>query len=145
MEKKNTDGLQQGSIEEIYIDINEKSQKLDPEDIFKGHCFAICKTDAQQKQVKVLWRSVKKNFFSMGHVFKQINMDTFLHYYLLTQEATRPLRKDIKKDLTIDGDNIITQRYNTPTKVINLITDTRPIYWFLKLVYLLYALNFLIL
>lgn len=59
----------------------------------------------------------------MGHVFKQINMDTFLHYYLLTQEATRPLRKDIKKDLTIDGDNIITQRYNTPTKVINLITD----------------------
>lgn len=121
--QKNTDGLQQGSIEEIYIDINEKSQKLDPEDIFKGHCFAICKTDAQQKQVKVLWRSVKKNFFSMGHVFKQINMDTFLHYYLLTQEATRPLRKDIKKDLTIDGDNIITQRYNTPTKVINLITD----------------------
>lgn len=121
--QKNTDGLQQGSIEEIYIDINEKSQKLDPEDIFKGHCFAICKTNAQQKQVKTLWRSAKKNFFSMEHVFMQTNMDMFLHYYLLTQEALRDLRKDIKTDLTIDGESIIAQRYNTPTKVINLITD----------------------
>lgn len=121
--QKNTDGLQQGSIEEIYIDINEKSQKLDPEDIFKGHCFAICKTDAQQGQVKTLWRSAKKNFFSMEHVFEQIDMNKFLHYYLLTQEAIQTSRKDIKTDLTIDGDNIVTQRYNTPTKVINLIAD----------------------
>lgn len=121
--QKNTDGLQQGSIEEIYIDINEKSQKLKPEDIFKGHCFATCKTATQQGQVKTLWRSAKKNFFSMECVFKQIDMDMFLHYYLLTQEAIRNPRKDIKTDLTIDGDNIITQRYNTPTKVINLITD----------------------
>lgn len=123
--QKNTDGMQQGSIEEIYIDINEKSQKLDPEDIFKGHCFAICKTDVQQGQVKKLWCSVKKNFFSMEHIFKQIDMDMFLHYYLLTQEAIQSSRKDIKEDLTIDGDNIITQRYNTPTKVINLITDIK--------------------
>lgn len=121
--QKNTDSLQQGSIEEIYIDINEKSQKLDPEDIFKGHCFAICKTDTQQGQVKMLWRSAKKNFFSMEHMFKRMDMNVFLHYYLLTQEAIRNPRKDITKDLTIDGDNIITQRYNTPTKVINLIID----------------------
>lgn len=121
--QKNTNGLQQGSIEEIYIDINEKSQQLKPEDIFKGHCFAICKTDVQQEQVKRLWRSAKKNFFSMEHVFKQITMDMFLHYYLLTQEATQESRKDIKTDLTIDGENIITKRYNTPTKVIGLITE----------------------
>lgn len=52
--QKNTANMQQGSSEEIYIDINEKAQKLDPEDIFKGHCFAICKTVVQQNRVKIL-------------------------------------------------------------------------------------------
>lgn len=123
--QKNTNGTQQGSIEEIYIDINEKSQKLDHEDIFKGHCFAICKTNAQQDQVKVLWRTVKQQFFAMEEVLKPTNMDSFLHFYLLTQEATREARKDIKTDLTIDGESIITQRFNSPTKVINLIKDIK--------------------
>ena len=45
--QKNTGNLQQGSSEEIYIDINEKSQRLDPEDIFKGYCFSICNTLAK--------------------------------------------------------------------------------------------------
>jgi len=43
----------------------------------------------------------------------------------LTQEATRETRKDIKTDLTIDGESIITQRFNSPTKVINLIKDIK--------------------
>jgi len=123
--QKNANGMQQGSIEEIYIDINEKSQKLDPEDIFKGHCFAICKTSAQQERVKGLWRSVKEQYFAMDELLTQANMNKFLHFYLLTQEATRESRKDINKELTIDGENIITQRYNTPTKVIGLITDIK--------------------
>lgn len=121
--QKNTANLQQGSSEEIYIDINEKAQKLDPEDIFKGHCFAICKTCTQQNQVKVLWRSIKQKFFSMDQIFKKADMGIFLHYYLLTQEATKNPRQDIKKDLTINGENVITQRYNTPTKAINLLKD----------------------
>lgn len=121
--QKNTANMQQGSSEEIYIDINEKSQKLDPEDIFKGHCFAICKTVSQQDRVKILWRSIKQKFFSMDQIFKKADMGVFLHFYLLTQEATKTSRQDIKKDLTISGENIITQRYNTPTKVINLLKD----------------------
>ena len=67
--QKNTVNMQQGSSEEIYIDINEKAQKLDSEDIFKGHCFAICKIFSQQHQVKTLWRSIKQNFFSMDKIF----------------------------------------------------------------------------
>lgn len=123
--QKNTDGVQQGSIEEIYIDINEKSQKLDHEDIFKGHCFAICKTNTAQAQVKVLWRTIKQQFFSMDDILKQTNMDSFLHYYLLTQEATEETRKDIKTDLTIDGESVVTQRFNTPTRVIKLLNDIK--------------------
>lgn len=121
--QKNTANMQQGSSEEIYIDINEKAQKLDPEDIFKGHCFAICKTVPQQDRVKILWRSIKQKFFSMDQIFKKTDMGVFLHFYLLTQEATKTPRQDIKKDLTIRGENVITQRYNTPTKVINLLKD----------------------
>ena len=121
--QKNTANMQQGSSEEIYIDINEKAQKLDPEDIFKGHCFAICKTVQQQDQVKILWQSIKQKFFSMDQIFKKADMGVFLHFYLLTQEATKTPRQDIKKDLTISGENVITQRYNTPTKVINLLKD----------------------
>lgn len=119
--QKNTANMQQGSSEEIYIDINEKAQKLDPEDIFKGHCFAICKTDVQQTRVKTLWCSIKQKFFSMDDYFKKADMGTFLHFYLLTREATEVPRRDIKKDLTIDGENVVTQRYNTPTKVIKLL------------------------
>lgn len=121
--QKNTANMQQGSSEEIYIDINEKAQKLDPEDIFKGHCFAICKTVSQQDRVKILWRSIKQKLFSMDGIFKKADMGNFLHFYLLTQEATKAPRQDIKKDLTISGENVITQRYNTPTKVINLLKD----------------------
>lgn len=121
--QKNTANMQQGSSEEIYIDINEKAQKLDPEDIFKGHCFAICKTVVQQNRVKILWRSIKQKFFSMDEIFKKVDMGVFLHFYLLTQEATKTPRQDIKKDLTINGENVITHRYNSPTKVINLLKD----------------------
>lgn len=121
--QKNTANMQQGSSEEIYIDINEKAQKLDPEDIFKGHCFAICKTIPQQDRVKILWRSIKQKYFSMDQIFKKADMGVFLHFYLLSQEATKTPRQDIKKDLTIRGENVITQRYNTPTKVIKLLKD----------------------
>lgn len=121
--QKNPSNMQQGSSEEIYIDINEKSQRLDPEDIFKGHCFALCKTVDQQNQVKELWRSCKKLFFSMDSFFKKADMGTFLHFFLLTQEAVTNSRKDVKKDLTIDGENIISYRYNTPTKAINLLKN----------------------
>lgn len=50
-------------------------------------------------------------------------MGNFLHFYFLTQEATQPQCHNIKKDLTINGENIITHRYNTPTKVINMLKD----------------------
>ena len=59
----------------------------------------------------------------MDQIFKKADMGVFLHFYLLTQEATKTPRQDIKKDLTISGENVITQRYNTPTKVINLLKD----------------------
>jgi len=121
--QKNTDNQQQGSSEEIYIDINEKAQKLDAEDIFKGHCFAICKTEQQQNRVKELWRSIKQQFFLMDSIFKNADMGVFLHFYFACPRGIKSThdRKDIKKDLTIGGENVITHHYNTPTRAINLL------------------------
>lgn len=120
---KNENQEQQGSIEEIYIDINEKAQQLEPEDIFKGYCFAICKTEGQQLTVKNLWHSIKKNFFAMDSIFVKSSMGVFLHQYFLMLEAREKPRQNIKMDLTIDGDSIVYLRYNTPTKVKTLLTD----------------------
>lgn len=52
-------------------------------------------------------------------------MDTFLHYYLLSQEAIREHRQDIKKELTVgnSGENAVIYYYNTPTKVIALLEN----------------------
>lgn len=131
--QKNPENLQQGSSEEIYIDINEKLQQLDPEDIFKGHCFAICKTPTQQEEVKKLWRNIKQQYFNMNKIFKKASMDSVLHYYLLTEEATKATREDITKKLTVKGNSIITFYHNTPTQVKKLL---QSIYCYQKNVYL---------
>lgn len=134
--QKNPENLQQGSSEEIYIDINEKLQQLDPEDIFKGHCFAICKTPTQQENVKRLWRNIKQQYFNMNQIFKKASMDSVLHYYLLTEEATKATRVDITKKLTVKGSSIITLYHNTPTQVIRLLQSIecyqRNIYLFVN-------------
>ena len=35
-------------------------------------------------------------------------MDSVLHYYLLTEEATKATREDITENLTVNGDRIVT-------------------------------------
>lgn len=119
--QSNDDKKQQGSIEEIYIDINEKSQRLDPEDIFKGHCFALCKTAATQEKVKKLWKSVKKNLYSMDGLLNKRDMSVFLHFYLLAKEACKDKPRDINKELKIAGEHIIPLEYKTSTKVVDLL------------------------
>lgn len=121
--QNNDDKKQQGSIEEIYIDINEKSQRLDPEDIFKGHCFALCKTPKTQEKVKTLWKSLKQQLYSMDGLWDKRDMSIFLHFYLLTMEACKDRPRDINKELKIAGEHIISLEYKTSTKVIDLLTN----------------------
>ena len=121
--QSNDDKKQQGSIEEIYIDINEKSQRLDPEDIFKGHCFALCKTATTQEKVKTLWKSVKKQLYSMDRLLNKRDMSVFLHFYLLTKEACKAKPRDINKELKIAGEHIIPLEYKTSTKVVDLLGE----------------------
>ena len=51
---------QDGSVEQVFLDINEKSQLLDPAAIFKGHCFEIFEKE-HHESLKQKWVEVKKN------------------------------------------------------------------------------------
>ena len=96
--QKNTENLQQGSSEEIYIDINEKSQRLDPEDIFKGHCFAICKTPNQQTQVKILLESINNYQINLKLFVDELKIinNTFCSIAKLTPQELGNHRNDLK-------------------------------------------------
>ncbi len=80
-------------VEQIFLDINEKSKLLDPADIFKGHCFEIF-DDEYSEYLKELWVELKKCFIS----FKKIRVKTLSEYiynYLLitdTNKITEKLR-----------------------------------------------------
>ena len=96
--QKNTENLQQGSSEEIYIDINKKSQRLDPEDIFKGHCFAICKTPNQQTQVKILLESINNYQINLKLFVDELKIinNTFCSIAKLTPQELGNHRNDLK-------------------------------------------------
>ena len=68
-------------VEQIFLDINEKSQLLEQADIFKGHCFKNYGNEYAD-ELKALWVSLKKcavEFTKWG--FK--DFDEFLYTYLL--------------------------------------------------------------
>ena len=54
-----TQGRQNNSIEEVFLDINFKSQLLDVADIFKGYCFKNY-SSAYHEELKEHWTEVRK-------------------------------------------------------------------------------------
>ena len=88
------------SIEQIFLDINEKAQLLQPEDIFKGYCFKNTHTDFHNV-LREKWIDLKKcasGFSSLGFD----NLSEYLYVYLL---AT--YNKDITQNLYIERKHIL--------------------------------------
>lgn len=93
---------QDESIEEIYVDVNHKSQKLDVEDIFKGYCFSIVDKD-DHDTLKGKWVDLKSmtNFFKSNFKFK--NFGDLLYIYYLSQNKY----KNVTEVLTINKEFVI--------------------------------------
>ena len=70
------------SIEQMFLDINEKTQKLDNENIFKGHCFEIFKEDGYE-ELKQKWIHLKKVAMKFSQLFGYKDMGQYLYLYLL--------------------------------------------------------------
>ncbi len=70
------------SIEQMFLDINEKTQKLDSENIFKGHCFEIF-TEEGYQDLREKWVKLKKVAMKFGQQFGYRDMGQYLYLYLL--------------------------------------------------------------
>lgn len=81
------------SVEQVFLDINEKSQLLDPAAIFKGHCFEIFETEYHEI-LKQKWIEIKKAAKRFEVNFKYKNISWFLYMYLLG-------KGNIKEDLSL--------------------------------------------
>lgn len=87
-------------IERIFLDINEKAQVLDAENIFKGHCFKNYDDD-HFDQLKTLWvalksYSVKLESYGFG------GLNEFLYLYLLQYNDP-----DITSNLTLNKVHVL--------------------------------------
>ena len=110
----NTVSKNEGSIEEIYIDINEKAQRLDEENIFKGYCFSKIKDLNQQELLKYKWTCIKKNFYGIKELrFKDLS--SLLQMFLMIKKETTK----ITKNLHYEGKHYLANK--KPTDVIDLL------------------------
>lgn len=83
-------------VEQIFLDINEKAQLLEVEDIFKGHCFENYDENFY-KELRDTWIELKK----CGMGFKKFgfeDLSQYIYLYLLEEEGT-----SIPENLTTFG------------------------------------------
>ncbi len=83
-------------VEQVFLDINEKAQLLEVEDIFKGHCFENY-DDTYHRDLRNIWVELKK--WGMKFVeFGFENLSQYLYLYLLNIDSL-----DIPEKLTKAG------------------------------------------
>ena len=100
------------SIEQIFLDINFKSQLLDVEDIFKGYCFKNYWPQFHN-ELKDQWVKLKKNsraFINIGYR----DLSEFLYHYLLS----KPDSYDIPQNLSPGGIHYLEGKNNNITKLL---------------------------
>ncbi len=86
-------------VEQLFLDINEKSQKLEVEDVFKGHCFGNFTTS--QKELRDKWVELKKQSIAFNS-FGYQNLSQYIYLYLL--ETVNP---DIPQNLSENGKHFL--------------------------------------
>lgn len=114
------------SIQQIFIDINIKSQLLDVEDMFKGYCFENWWPQYHDR-LKEQWIELKKNskvFTDFGYK----DMSEFLYHYLLSKEKSY----EISQNLKLEGKHYLYNKTNTETEKIikNMVSYSQDIVLF---------------
>ena len=69
-------------IEQIFLDINEKAQLLEDENIFKGHCFENFEEEYHQ-DLKNTWTELKKCGMEFVRNFAYDDVSQYIYHYLL--------------------------------------------------------------
>lgn len=110
----NTRGRQNESIEEIFLDINFKSQLLDVADIFKGYCFKNY-TARYHRELKEYWTEIRKNMWQFEQIgYRNIDTCEYLYHYLLSCPDTYK----IPANLSINGKHYLEGKSHSQTKAL---------------------------
>lgn len=73
-------------IEQVFLDINEKSQLLEVEDIFKGHCFENF-DEFNHGELRGLWISLKQCALRFKENFYYENLSRYLYLFILANDS----------------------------------------------------------
>lgn len=138
------DGKLQDSIEEVFLDINYKSQVLDVADIFKGYCFKNYDSNSHE-DLKDQWADIRCCTKQFEHLFgynknPRENTCEYLYLYLLSVPNSYKIpanlsiankhylegkghgkTKSLLEDMIAYGKNIIS--YDTNIKSIDYIFE----------------------
>lgn len=99
---KNIESSNSDAVEQIFLDINEKSKRLDNASIFKGYCFKIYEESHEKSyldELKELWIRLKKAYIAFKEFSeKNYKFDEYIYTYLLVTEA-----EDMPENLSPDG------------------------------------------
>jgi len=99
-------------IEQVFLDINEKSQLLDVEDIFKGHCFENFSDETLHAELRQRWANLKRvgiQFASFGYK----DLSQYLYHYLLAHQDNK-----LPEDLSPKGIHILTGKTMDDTETL---------------------------
>lgn len=94
-------------IEEVYLDINDKTQQLDVEDIFKGYCFKKYDYD-RYDELKDIWKELKILSIQFKEKFGYNGMDQYLYLYLLSKPPFK-----ISERLLVDKQHYLLDKSKT--------------------------------
>lgn len=95
---KEIESTNSDAVEQIFLDINEKSKRLDNASIFKGYCFKIYNKSLQD-DLKHLWIRLKKTYISFKNFSgKNYSLDEYIYTYLLVTE-----NENMTENLSPDG------------------------------------------
>lgn len=85
------------SIEDVFLDINFKSQLLNDSDIFKGYCFKNCKS-RKHNELNDKWIIIRKNIkaFEINIGYDESKKTCqYIYHYLLSFSATQGITENL--------------------------------------------------
>lgn len=104
------------SIEDLFLDINFKSQLLDVENIFKGYCFKNYFASSHD-ELKEQWIEIKRIMKEFEEIGYNNTTSGYFYLYLLSLDK----ESKITQELTIDGKHFLDNK--SPTETRKIISD----------------------
>lgn len=95
------------SVEQVFLDINEKSKLLEPDEIFKGHCFKKYSSNFYEL-LRKRWEELKKCSAEFSRNFGFKDLSQYIYLYLLENE-----NPEIDTNLKINGEHVLDSKSMT--------------------------------